>query len=142
MATLDQKTVKLLGGASSFDALCPCDADEVVDIVEQRLMLSLCMCKKPAKASDVRLWKTLLSVAVVAFSNLDTSGIKSENIESYSYTLTDSSSAWDLLKRNAGDLLGYFSQCRQGSVSMQTDFTWLTYSDFGKGKNWIVGGVL
>lgn len=141
MGKISQKTVKLLGGASSFDALCPADALQVAEIVEARLMNALCMKCLPKKQAELKLWENLLACAIVAYSSLDVEGVKSENVKSYSYTLSDSAGTWKTLENTAGDLLSYFSKCRD-HVSMQTDLTWWQYGTMSENMRWNVGGAL
>lgn len=144
MTYVDQKTVETLGGASSFSMLCPDDAAQVSAIMEQRLMIALCMKEVPTENPELMLWKQLLASAITSFSMLDYDGVKSESVRNYSYTLSDGSGSWDTLYKTAGDLLSYFSKCHVlgGSISFQTDVTWFQYSCWSDKIFWPVGGAI
>jgi hypothetical protein len=143
VTALDQNTVRVLSGASAFDSLSPADAQTVVDAIESRLMLALCMDEAPIEEQELSLWKQLLSTAIVIFSNLDYDGVTSERVRNYSYTLSQDAGTWSNLRKHAGDLLCRFNNCSlRDGISMQTDITWIQYSKLGECLRFPIGGAL
>lgn len=142
MTAIDQHTVELLAGASSFSALSEEDAAKVAAVVESRLLLALCMDAAPTEKPDLSLWEQLLATAIVVFSNLDAQGIQSEHVRNYSYTMSANSGTWAKLSELAGDLLAHFSKCPCG-ITMQTDITPIIYGEHAdKFHDLPVGGAL
>lgn len=75
------------------------------------------------------MWMQLLSVAIVTFDSINSdTGIKSESMRNYSYTMRDTEPTWEDLKTRCGDLLGHFSKCT-GGIQMQADFTSVIYGN-------------
>jgi hypothetical protein len=122
---LDQAQYNLFTGDSSLDCLSLGDFGLELDVMQQRLMLALCLTETP----DELLWDKLLADALnVSLTVKTNDGIKSENMRNYSYSLSDFANTWEMLTIKSGDLLNRFNACPSG-VTFQTDIADRIYGD-------------
>jgi hypothetical protein len=120
MLTLSQ--FELLSGSQALACLSEGEFATVRDIMEQRLMESLCLETSPdTEETPDLLWQQLLADAL-AISVLvkQDDGIQSENMRNYSYQFRDYAGSWEMLSNKSGDLLNKYNACETGIV-FQTD---------------------
>lgn len=123
---MDQARFRLLSGSSELDCLELGDFKAVRDIMEQRLMNSLCVTTVPTVTVDEvtsvdPLWDQLLAYALsISVMVQNDQGIQSENMRNYSYQLREYANTWQMLMQKANDLLNKFNACPSG-IKMQRD---------------------
>lgn len=122
---LDQAQYSLFTGDNSLDCLSIGEFELELDVMQQRLMLALCITETP----DELLWDKLLADALsVSLKVKVNDGIKSESMRNYSYTLNDFANTWQMLSIKSGDLLNRFNACDSG-ITFQTNLADRIYGD-------------
>lgn len=105
-----------------MDCLSVGDFASVLEIMEQRLLNSLCLTEAPTvgEGEDVKtdpLWDQLLADALdVSVQVKQDQGLQSESMRNYSYQLRDYANTWELLAKKSKDLLNKFNACASGII--------------------------
>lgn len=115
---MDKSRFQLLSGSSALDCLTNDDFETIQNIMEQRLLDSLCLTESP---TDDALWEQLLADALsISVLVKQDQGLQSESMRNYSYQLRDYANTWEMLSQRSNDLLKKFNNCATG-ITFQTD---------------------